>query len=67
MNMPWYSVFSFLFFRLEATLQENNWMKMTSVAVMVDFYFESVIPKVLDRSYVQRSLSTITRYLDNGI
>ena len=65
--MPWYSVFSFLFFRLEATLQENNWMKMTSVAVMVDFYFESVIPKVLDHSYVQRSLSTVTKYLDNGI
>ena len=37
-------------------------MKATSVAVMVIF-FESVIPKVLDYSYVQSSFSTITRHL----
>ena len=29
--------------------------------------FESVIPQVLDHSYVQSSFSTITRHLDNGI
>ena len=27
------------------------------------FFFESVIPKVLDRSYVQSSLSAVTRHL----
>ena len=31
---------------------------------MVKFYFESIIPQVLDHSYVKSSFSTITRYLD---
>ena len=30
-----------------------------------NFFFEIVIPKVLDHSYVQRYFSTITRYLDS--
>ena len=67
MNMSWHSVFSFLFFFcLETTLQERNWMKTTSVAVMF-FCPESIIPKILDHSYVQSSLSIITRQLDNSI
>ena len=37
MNMPWHSMFSFLFLYLEATLWESNWVKTTSVAVM--FFF----------------------------
>ena len=41
-------------------------MRTTSVTVMA-FFFESVIPKVLDHSYVQSSFSTITIHLDNGI
>ena len=41
-------------------------MKTTSVAAMV-FFFESVIPKVLNHSYIQSSLSTTTRQLDNDI
>ena len=65
-GVPCFHFFFFFFFSLETTLQENNWMKMTSVALMV-FFFESVIPKVLDHSYLQSSLLTITRHLDNGI
>ena len=42
-------------------------MQTTSVAVMVIFFFESVILKVLDHSYVQNSFSAIARHLDNGI
>ena len=38
-------------------------MKVTSVAVMVIFFFESVIPKVFDHNYVQSTLSTTTRTL----
>ena len=64
--MPWYSVFSFLFLCLETTLQERNWVKTTSVAVMV-FFLESIIPKELDHNVVQGSLSTLTKHLDNGI
>ena len=64
----WYEhamvLFSFLFFCLETTLQESNWMKTTSVAA---FFFESIIPKILDDNYLQSSLSTITRHLGNGI
>ena len=41
-----------LTFCLEKTVIENNWMRTTSVAVMVVF-FKSAIPKVLDRSYVK--------------
>ena len=32
-------------------------MRMTSVAIMVIFFFESVIPKVLDHSHVQSFFS----------
>ena len=53
-------------FCLETTVRENNWLRTTSVTAMVIF-FESVILKVLDHSYVQSSFSTITRHLDNGI
>ena len=42
-------------------------MQTTSVAVMVIVFFESVILKVLDHSYVQNSFSAIARHLDNGI
>ena len=53
-------------FCLETTVRENNWLRTTSVTAMVIF-FESVILKVLDHSYVQSSFSTITRRLDNDI
>ena len=32
-----------------------------------NFYFESVIPKVLDHRYTQSPFLTITRHFDNGI
>ena len=46
MNMPWDSVFSFLLLCLETTLEESNWVKTTSLAVMF-LFFESTISKVL--------------------
>ena len=41
-------------------------MKTTYVAVML-FFPESIILKVLNHSYIQSFLSTITRHPDNGI
>ena len=46
-------------FCLEATVRESNWMRTTSVLVMVIF-FETDILKV------QSSFSRIMRHLDNG-
>ena len=40
-KVPWYSVFSFLFFYLESTVKSNTWMKTISATVMV------IISKVL--------------------
>ena len=56
--MPWYSVFSFFIFCLEA-------MRTTSVTVMV-INSKVLLWKLLDFSYVQRSFSTITGHIDNG-
>ena len=65
MWMPWCSMFSFFFlFRNNVTreqLDENDFRRGYG------FFFESVIPKVLDHSYLQSSLLTITRHPDNGI
>ena len=55
-----FRVFIFIFC-LETTVRENNWMGTTSATVTV-FFFEGVIPKVLDHSYVQSSFSIITRH-----
>ena len=65
MNMPWHSVFSFLFFLfrnnvIREQLDENDFRRCY-------VFSESIIPKVLDHNYVQYSLSTITRQLDNSI
>ena len=64
MNMPWHSVFSFLFFLfrnnvIREQLDENDFRRCYV------FFPESIIPKVLDHSYVQSSLSTITRQRDS--
>ena len=73
MKVPWYSVFSFLFFCLEPIVKKNIWMRTISVAVMV------IISKVLfwklldisknisDISYVQSTFLTFTRHIDNAI
>ena len=58
--MPWYSVFSFLFFCLEPTvrdqLHENDFRHYYGI------FFESTILKLLDYSYVQISFATIKRH-----
>ena len=65
MNMPWYSIFPFLFFMF--------WKKRYKRAIglkppsLLCFFFESIIPKVLDHNDNQNSLSTITKHLDNSI
>ena len=73
MKVPWYSVFSFLFFCLEPIVKKNIWMRTISVAVMV------IISKVLfwklldisknisDISYVQSTFLTFIRHIENGI
>ena len=73
MKVPWYSVFSFLFFCLEPTVKKNIWMRTISVTVMV------IISKVLfwklldisknisDISYVQSTFLTFIRHIENGI
>ena len=66
-----FSFFFVLLVCLETTIRQNNWMIITSVALeCVCFSLivcVSVIPKVLDHSYVQGSFSTMTRHLGNGI
>ena len=64
MNMPRHSVFSFLFFLfrnnvIKEQLDENDFRRC--------YVFPESIPKVLDHSYVQSSLSIITGQLDNSI
>ena len=66
LNMPWHSVFSFLFllFRnnvIREQLDENDFRRCYV------FFAESIISEVLDHSNVQSSLSTITSQLDNSI
>ena len=65
MNMPWHSAFSFLFifflFRnnvIREQLNENDFRRCYV------YFPESIIPKVLDHSYVQSSLSTATTQLE---
>ena len=73
MKVPWYSVFSILFFCLEPMVENNIWMRTISVTVMV------IISKVLlwklldisknisDISYVQSTFLTFMRRIENGI
>ena len=60
-----FCVFIFIFFCLETTRwRAIGWKRLPS---LLCFFSESIIPKVLDHSYVQSSLSTITSQLDNSI
>ena len=55
MEMPWYSVFSFLFFFcLEATLGKDTWMRATSATAMVIFS-RVLFRKLLDHNYIKVS------------
>ena len=64
-NMPWHSVFSFSFFLFRNVIREQFDEKDFRCCYV--FFPKSIIPKVLNRSYVQSSLSTITRQVDNSI
>ena len=48
MNVPRYSV---LIFYLETPVRENKWVRTTSVVVIVNFFFKSVMTKKLNDSY----------------
>ena len=54
MEMPWYFVYSFLFFYLEATLGKGTLMRVISATVMVIFS-KVLFRKLLDHSYVKVS------------
>ena len=54
MEMPWYFVYSFLFFCLEATLGKGTLMRVISATVMVIFS-KVLFRKLLDHSYVKVS------------
>ena len=60
MNMPWHSVFSFLFFLFGSNVIRESFFVFL-------FFPESIIPKILGHSYVQSSLSTITSQLDSSV
>ena len=64
MKMPWYSVSLFLFLCLEPLLRKNSWMRATSATVMITF---TKVPFwiLLDHNYVERTISTVTRHIDN--
>ena len=67
MKVTRYSMFLFLFFCLEATLEKKNtWMRTISIMVMVTVP-KVILWNVLDISYVQSFFSTISRHNDNGI
>ena len=74
MKVPWYCVFSFFFLNLFLFfidlfiyfLFTNKSKQERILWLLWFFFFNSVISKVIDHSYVQSSFSTITRHLDNG-
>ena len=58
--------FHFLFFCLEATVKTNSSMRAICATVMV-IISDVLFWKLLDFSYMQSSVSAITRRIDNGI
>ena len=66
MKFRWYSVFSFLFFCFEPTVEKNTWMRTISIKVMV-IISKVLLWKLLDTSYFQSPFSTIMRHIDNAI
>ena len=59
-------MFSFLFFVKNNGIREQLYQN-DFCCYCGEISFESVIPQVLDHSYVQSFFSTITRHFDNGI
>ena len=58
--MPWYSVFSFLFFCLETTLLESNWMKMTYGNVFSKVSFRKYLITAMFKVLYQQLRGTLT-------
>ena len=55
MKVPRYSV---LIFYLETPVRENKWVRTTSVVVIVNFFFKSVMTKKLNDSYYDATWQT---------
>ena len=66
MKLPWYSLFSFLFFCLETTVKKNTWMRTISITVM-EIISNVLLWRLFHISYVQSYFSTFARHIDNGI
>ena len=64
MKMPWYSLFSLLFFCLEPTIKTNNWMRMIPITIMV-IISNVLFWKLLVITNIKSYFSTITRHIDN--
>ena len=54
------------YFCLEPTVRQENWMRTTSVMVMV-LFLKVAFWKLLDHSYLQSPFSEITRHIDSSI
>ena len=73
MKVPWYSVFSFLFFCLEPMVKKNIWMRTISVTVVIiilKVLFSNLLDiskNISDISYVQSTFLTFIRHIENGI
>ena len=65
-KMSWYSLFTFLFFCLKPTVRKDTWRSTIFVTVMVIFS-KVLFWKLPYHSYVQSSVSTVTRRIENSI
>ena len=65
-KMSWYSLCTFLFFCLKPTVRKDTWRSTIFVTVMVIFS-KVLFWKLPYHSYVQSSVSTVTRRIENSI
>ena len=65
-KMSWYSLCTFLFFCLKPTVRKDTWRSTIFVTVMVIF-LKVLFWKLPYHSYVQSSVSTVTRRIENSI
>ena len=61
MKVPWFSVFSFLFFCLKPTVRKITWMRTAYVTVMV-FFSKAPFWKLLDHSSFTCSKFFLSKY-----